>query len=172
MRRVGTIRTGLLVGTALAVGLLAAFYAARSTAAPAASQANQMLVRTAKNVMLGKTILVTRKGMTLYSLSAETRGRFICTTRFCLSLWTPLVVPRGTTPTGAHLLGTIKRPDGRTQVTYRGKPLYTFNEDRKPGDVKGNGFKDVGTWLAATPSPTKTAPPSPPGYGGYGGYEG
>jgi predicted lipoprotein with Yx(FWY)xxD motif len=129
------------------------------------SQAPMSIVKSARNTALGKTILVTTKGRTLYTLSAETRGRFICTTKFCLSLWTPLTVARGTTPTGAQLLATIKRPDGRTQVTYRSRPLYTFNQDRKPGDVKGNGFKDVGIWLAASPRATKTA--IPPSNGGY-----
>jgi predicted lipoprotein with Yx(FWY)xxD motif len=171
MQKIGTIRVGLLLGAALTLALLAAFSAARSSgasAAPAASQASRIVVKSAKNKTLGKTILVNRRGLTLYSLSAETRGRFICTTEFCLSLWTPLVVPRGTTPTGARLLATIRRPDdGRTQVTYRGRPLYTFTEDRKLGDVKGNGFKDVGTWLAATPTRAK-AVTSPPGGGGYG----
>ena len=107
--------------------------------------------------------------MSLYTLSAETRGRFICTTKFCLSLWTPLVVARGTTPTGAKLLGTIRRPDGRTQVTYRGRPVYTFNQDTEPGDVEGNGFKDVGIWRVATP---KAAATTPSGGGGYGGLYG
>jgi predicted lipoprotein with Yx(FWY)xxD motif len=171
MQKVGTIRAGLILGAALALGLVAVFSAARpdgARAASATSQATRLVVKSAKNKALGKTILVNRKGMTLYSLSAETRGRFICTTEFCLSLWTPLVVPSGTTPTGARMLATIERPDdGRTQVTYRGRPLYTFTDDRKPGDAKGQGFKDVGTWLAATPSPAKTAVP-PPGGGGYG----
>jgi predicted lipoprotein with Yx(FWY)xxD motif len=167
MQKVGTTRAGLLLAAALTLGLIAAFYAARGSASPAASNATRLVVKSAKNETLGKTILVTRKGMTLYSLSAETHGRFICTTRYCLSLWTPLVVPRGTKPTGARLLATIRRPDdGRTQVTYRGLPLYTFTEDRKPGDLKGNGFKDVGTWRPATPSPTKSiSPPSGVGYG-------
>jgi predicted lipoprotein with Yx(FWY)xxD motif len=119
-----------------------------------------MVVKTVKNKQLGKSILVTLKGLTLYSLSAEKNGRFICTDASCTSLWRPLVVPRGTTPTGAHLLATVKRPDGRTQVTYRGRPLYTFAEDGKPGDVKGNGFKDVGTWRPATPSGTATPAPA------------
>ena len=61
----------------------------------------------------------------------------------------------------------VRRPDGRTQVTYRGRPLYTFTEDTKPGDVKGNGFKDVGTWLAATTNGTATATATPPSGGGY-----
>lgn len=94
-----------------------------------------------------------------------------CTSEFCLSLWTPLVVVPGTKPTGAKLLATVKRPDGRTQVTYRGGPLYSFTQDRKPGDVKGNGFKDVGVWLAASPKAKTTATP-PPSSGGYGGLYG
>ena len=49
------------------------------------------------------------------------------------------------TPTGVKSLSTVKRPDGRRQVAYKGGPLYTFVEDKKPGDMKGNGFKDVGT---------------------------
>ena len=75
------------------------------------------------------------------TLSAETHGRFICTTKVCLSLWTPLVVAHGTTPAGAKLLATVRRPDGRTQVTYRGRPLYTFTEDTKPGDVKATASR-------------------------------
>jgi predicted lipoprotein with Yx(FWY)xxD motif len=168
MQKLGTSRAGLLVGAALAIGLIAAFVIGSSgaSAAPAAGESSRVVAKSAKNKTLGKTVLVTPRGMTLYSLTVETHGKFICTTKFCLSLWTPLIVPRGTTPTGAHLLGTIKRPDdGRTQVTYRGRPLYTFNEDTKPGDVKGNGFKDVGTWLAATPTAAKSvAPPSSSGY--------
>jgi predicted lipoprotein with Yx(FWY)xxD motif len=111
--------------------------------------------------------------MTLYSLSAETHGRFICKDKTCLSVWHPLVVGRGTKPTGASHLATVRRPDGRTQVTFSGKPLYTFAEDKKSGQAKGEGFKDVGTWhVAAVGATTKTAPAppmnqSPSGYGTY-----
>ena len=56
------------------------------------------------------------------------------------------------TPAGAKSLSTVKRPDGRSQVAYKGGPLYTFAQDRKPGDMKGNGFKDVGTWRVVTVS--------------------
>ena len=62
---------------------------------------------------------------------------------------------------------TVRRPDGRSQVTYRGLPLYSFNEDRKPGDTKGQGFKDVGTWLAATTVATRTPAPAPAAVPGY-----
>jgi predicted lipoprotein with Yx(FWY)xxD motif len=82
-----------------------------------------------------------------------------------------IVVAKGVTPAGR--CSARKRPDGRSQVAYKGGPLYTFVQDKKPGDMKGNGFKDVGTWQVVTVS-GKAAPTSPPpssggGYGG-GGY--
>jgi predicted lipoprotein with Yx(FWY)xxD motif len=166
MHKIGTVRAGLLLATAVLAAVLAVVFAGRTSGASAASQASARVVESAQSKKLGEAILIDRRGKTLYTLSAETRGRFICTTKFCLSLWTPLVVARGTTPTGAQQLATIRRPDGRTQVTYRGRPLYTFDQDRKPGDVKGNGFKDVGTWLAATPKATM-APTAPSSGGGY-----
>ena len=114
---------------------------------------------------LGKTVLTTTKGQTLYSLSAEKNGRFICTGS-CLSIWHPLRVPDGVRPTGPVKLGTIVRPEGGTQVTYRGKPLYRFGGDAKAGDAKGEGIKDVGTWhAAAVPRPAAEEPtpqPQPP----------
>jgi predicted lipoprotein with Yx(FWY)xxD motif len=145
MQRTTVVSRGLLLAAALVAGLLAAFYAV------SASQASGVrVVKTAKNKTLGRTILVNRQGLTLYSLSVERHGRFICKNATCLSLWKPLVIAKGSTPTGISGLGTVKRPDKRIQVTYRGLPLYRFVEDRKPGQIKGNGFKDVGTWRVVT----------------------
>ena len=110
---------------------------------------NERVVSTAKSASLGKTVLVNLQGRTLYSLSVERKGKFICTDKTCLSFWHPLVVKAGVTPTGAKSLGTVRRPDGRRQVTYRGGPLYTFSGDHHRGDAKGEGFKDVGVWHAA-----------------------
>jgi predicted lipoprotein with Yx(FWY)xxD motif len=98
----------------------------------------------------GKMLLTTTKGRTLYSLSAERGGKFICTEMSgCTSIWHPLTVAAGVVPKGPVKLGTIHRPEGQVQVTYRGLPLYTFASDKKPGQVKGEGLKDVGTWHAA-----------------------
>jgi predicted lipoprotein with Yx(FWY)xxD motif len=116
----------------------------------------------------GKTLLANKRGRTLYRLSVERRGHFICTNGMCLAVWKPLVVARGTKPAGAHSLGTVRRPDGRLQVTYKGGPLYTFVQDRKPGDMKGDGFKDVGVWHAVVVSGTSSAPAQAPSGGGYG----
>lgn len=112
---------------------------------------SKRVVKKADNPTLGKTILVNLRGLTLYSLSAETKGKFICK-RGCLVDWHPLYVAKGVKPTGPVKLGAIKRPDnGRRQVTFDGRPLYTFDEDAKAGDAKGQGIRDVGVWRAATP---------------------
>jgi predicted lipoprotein with Yx(FWY)xxD motif len=169
MSKVATIRRGAVVSALLTIALLISFFVVR--AASASTNAGIRVVATAKNPTLKKTILVTPKGRTLYSLSVERRGKFICTDSQCLSFWHPLVIAKGKKPLGAPKLGTVKRPDGRIQVTFRGGPLYTFYLDRKRGDVKGEGFKDVGVWHAAsTSASTTTTTPSPPPYGGgYGG---
>ena len=82
------------------------------------------VVKQAMNKQLGHRILTNLKGRTLYSLSVEKNGRFICDVKACLTLWKPLTVPAGVKPLGPVHLGTIVRPDGRTQVTSAACP-YT-----------------------------------------------
>jgi predicted lipoprotein with Yx(FWY)xxD motif len=143
------IRIGLLAIAALALLLPAAVHAAQT----------KRVAKESENTVLEEMVLTTNKGKTLYSLSVEKKGKFICTGG-CLSLWKPLVVPAGVKPKGPVKLGTVKRPDGRTQVTYKGLPLYSFNGD-KPGEANGEGLKDVGTWHAAKVSSVSSPPPSP-----------
>jgi predicted lipoprotein with Yx(FWY)xxD motif len=162
MQKTAKIRSGVLLAAALLVGLVAAIYATRSSSAGPAK-----LVSTAHNKTLGKTILVNNRGRSLYSLSVERHGKFICKTSSCLSVWMPLTVHKGTKPTGVAGLGTIKRPGGKIQVTYRGAPLYTFSRDTKRGDVKGNGFKDVGVWRVVVVSKGNMAPAATPPAPGY-----
>jgi predicted lipoprotein with Yx(FWY)xxD motif len=114
-------------------------------------------VHTASISKLGATVLVDAHGMTLYHLSGEQHGTFICTSSACIAVWHPLTASAGTTPTGIESLGTVKRPDGTTQITYKETPLYTFAQDTEPGQANGQGLKDVGTWTAVT---IATAPAS------------
>jgi len=161
MNRSALLGRGLLLAAAGIAGLVAAF----AVAAHGSSSGSVRVVMTAKNKTLGKTILVNLRGMTLYSLSAERHGRFICKDSACMALWKPLVVKAGVKPTGVRGLATIRRPDRRIQVTYRGWPLYRFTGDHKRGDVKGNGFKDVGTWrvvVVGSSGSTGTTTTSPP----------
>ena len=150
------------------LAVLATLAVAGSALAANAGQSSHV-VSTAKNATLGTTVLVNANGRTLYSLSVERRGRFICTDKACLSFWHPLVVRAGVTPTGAKSLATVRRPDGRRQVTYRGAPLYTFAGDQRRGDAKGEGFKDVGVWHAAATGASAPAPATPARGGGYYG---
>ena len=108
------------------------------------------IVKTASSSSLG-TILVDSQGITLYRLSGEHGGKFICMSSACLGAWHPLAAPASGTPSGeVGSLGTVKRPDGTVQVTYKGAPLYTFTGDHQPGETSGEGIKDVGTWSAVT----------------------
>jgi predicted lipoprotein with Yx(FWY)xxD motif len=134
-------------------------------AATATSQPTKRVAKSAPNQTLGRTILTTTKGRTLYSLSAETNGKFICTGS-CLSVWHPLLVAKGVKPQGPAKLGTVERPDGRTQVTFKRLPLYSFGGDTKAGQTNGEGIEDVGTWHAANlgklaPQPQPQPQPEP-----------
>ncbi len=75
----------------------------------------------------------------------------------------------GTGVTGQ--LGTLTRPDGTTQVTYQGMPLYYWQGDAKAGDVTGNGVEGfaVATVGGADPAPSASpAAPAPTSNGIYG----
>lgn len=151
------IRIVLLTVMALALAL--------ATGA-SASGSSKVVAKEAQSASLGGTVLTRANGHTLYSLSVETHGRFVCTGG-CLGTWKPLVVPPGVKPKGPVKLGTIRRPDGKTQVTFKGRPLYSFNGDAKAGEANGEGFKDVGTWHAAKVAGAATSPapaPEPPPY--------
>jgi predicted lipoprotein with Yx(FWY)xxD motif len=107
------------------------------------------------------TALVDSSGMTIYTpkTPSEASGKIKCTGP-CLSFWFPV------TATSAHLsssglpgkLGTIHRADdGKTQLTYNGKPLYTFRLDTAAGQAHGSNFTDSFsgtsfTWEAVTAS--------------------
>jgi predicted lipoprotein with Yx(FWY)xxD motif len=94
-------------------------------------------------------ILVTADGKTLYTNTVDTPGDLKCTNPACTAFWPPYTV-NAQPVAGEGLqgsLGTITRPDGSLQVTYNDLPLYTFYQDREPGDTGGNGFTDFGgTW--------------------------
>ena len=133
------------------------------------------MVKSASN-SLGK-ILVNSQGMTLYHLSGEVNGKFICTSSACVGVWHPLIAPSSGTPSGeVSSLGTVKRPEGTMQVTYKGTPLYTFTQDKQAGETKGQGVKDVGIWSAVTAgsssaaaaSTSSSSEPAKSSGGGYG----
>jgi predicted lipoprotein with Yx(FWY)xxD motif len=72
-------------------------------------------------------------------------------------VWQP--VTGGPSAHGAAVsadLGTITRPDGTKQVTYKGHPLYLYVKDKDDGDTYGEGNKSFGAeWYALAPSGSK-----------------
>jgi predicted lipoprotein with Yx(FWY)xxD motif len=82
--------------------------------------------------------LVDFSGLTLYSFDGNAAHPTpSCDARDCARRWVPLEAPEIAVPVGAF--SAIARDDGITQWTYRGKPLYKYAGDQKPGDVAGIG---------------------------------
>jgi predicted lipoprotein with Yx(FWY)xxD motif len=186
MANVDGIVTRGLVGAAL-IGLLAACGSGPASAGAsgnegpghqgAAASGELISVRSLPGI---GSVLVTRSGKTLYSPQQEAQGKILCTGA-CLGFWFPVPVAPG-----AHLqdpggvtgvLGTIRRPGGVTQLTYDGRPLYTFRLDQAPGQATGNNFTDhfgsaSFTWHAVTPGgapagASTSGPSYPDGSSGY-----
>jgi len=94
---------------------------------------------------LGK-VLVDARGRTLYLFEADKGPKSACGGA-CASVWPPLTsTGRPTAGPGvtASKLGTTRRSDGATEVTYNGHPLYTFAGDSAPGATSGQGLDDFG----------------------------
>jgi predicted lipoprotein with Yx(FWY)xxD motif len=102
-------------------------------------------------------VIVDSKGLTLYSFAADGDGASTCYGR-CATTWPPLLSagePFASNGAQPALVGTAKRKDGATQVTYAGRPLYTYAADQAPGDASGDGLHSFGdAWRAMTPSGT------------------
>ncbi|KIL98684.1 Orf21 putative lipoprotein [Paramagnetospirillum magnetotacticum MS-1] len=91
-------------------------------------------------------VLTDEKGMTLYTFDKDAPGMSACVDA-CAQNWPPLMAAGGAMAEGDYTV--IKRADGSMQWAYKGKPLYTWAKDAKPGDTTGEGFKDI--WHAAKP---------------------
>jgi predicted lipoprotein with Yx(FWY)xxD motif len=139
MRALGTLLASIVVA-----GVAASFAGASTVTAT---------VSVARNGTLGG-ILVSATGRTLYQTSADRRGVVTCTGA-CAARWPPLMISAHARPlagrgVSAALLGTVKRPGGVLQVTYRGMPLYLFAGDKTAGQTNGQGFGGVWHAIAAS----------------------
>jgi predicted lipoprotein with Yx(FWY)xxD motif len=135
-----------------------------STGTPAAASAGSLKTAT----IGGATVLTSAKGFTLYSFAPDTSTKSTCNGS-CAQNWPPVKGP-ATASGVTGTVGTIKRSDGSTQVTFDGHPLYTFAGDAAPGQAKGNDLNAFGgLWHEITTSGTAPAGSSSSGSGG-GGY--
>jgi predicted lipoprotein with Yx(FWY)xxD motif len=101
------------------------------------------------------TILVDSEGLTLYDFHKDKRSKSACYGA-CAAAWPPLLTegsPKAEGEAQAGMLGTTKRKDGATQVTYNGWPLYTYAGDKGPGEANGNDIDQFGAeWYALQPN--------------------
>jgi predicted lipoprotein with Yx(FWY)xxD motif len=95
-------------------------------------------------------ILATGGGDTLYDFVPDTPTHSACLNDGCVFQWPPLIkdgpvrVGKGVDPS---LVATLRRPDGATQLSYGGHPLYLYNGDVSPGVVMGQAIdQDGGPW--------------------------
>jgi predicted lipoprotein with Yx(FWY)xxD motif len=123
------------------------------------------------NSDVGK-ILVDSQGRTLYLFGKDSGSKSACTGA-CASEWPPLRAngkPTEGSGATASLVATTARPDGTSQVTYSGHPLYRFVGDKKAGDTNGVGLNAFGgVWSALSPTGNEISTPHKSG-GGGGGY--
>jgi predicted lipoprotein with Yx(FWY)xxD motif len=157
--RFGVARTSTWLIGAVALAALAAvvvlLHAQRTDAAPAATT-----VVSTGQTSLGR-ILVNSRGHTLYLFSKDRSGKSACSGQ-CATFWPPLIAsgkPRVAGGAKASLIGTIKRADGRRQVTYNHHPLYTFVKDTAKGQTHGEAFSAFGAkWYAVSPAGARVLP--------------
>jgi predicted lipoprotein with Yx(FWY)xxD motif len=92
-------------------------------------------------------VLVNANGMTLYTFDRDdVSGKSNCNGK-CAANWPPLAAAAGATNAGNW--SVIARNDGSKQWAYKGKPLYTWMDDKQPGDIDGDGRNNV--WHVAVP---------------------
>jgi predicted lipoprotein with Yx(FWY)xxD motif len=125
---------------------------ASGAAAPAAPETTAAQEASGATVAVASSrlgeILVDAEGRTLYAFTKDKGDQSACSGE-CATNW-PALTGTATAGTGAQasLLSTSMQPNGTSQVTYDGRPLYYFAGDAKPGDTNGQGVGDV--WFVLT----------------------
>jgi predicted lipoprotein with Yx(FWY)xxD motif len=122
--------------TLLAVAIALASISGASAAPPAKTGT------TAKGA-----VLTDARGMSLYTFDKDAGGKSACNGP-CAANWPALKAEASDAAGDGYTV--IARDDGSRQWAYKGKPLYTFAKDTKPGDVTGDGFLN-GAWHLAMP---------------------
>jgi len=97
--------------------------------------------------MVTDGMLTGGNGMTLYTFDKDADGKSMCNGP-CATNWPPLYATDSDKASGDY--GIITRDDGKKQWALKGKPLYYWSKDQKPGDKTGDGFLN-GAWHVAKP---------------------
>jgi len=98
-------------------------------------------------VKMADGVLTNQAGMTLYTFDRDSGGKSACNGP-CATNWPPLTAQAGDKASGDYSI--ITREDGKQQWAHKGKPLYNWSKDQKPGDKTGDGFLN-NQWHVAKP---------------------
>jgi predicted lipoprotein with Yx(FWY)xxD motif len=152
LRARAVVGAAACIGSALVVTSCANTYVTTLSTPPTTDAA---LTLTVQHSPEGK-ILATGAGNTLYDFAPDTPTHSACLNDGCVFQWPPLLASSplrfgpGIDP---RLVGTLRRPDGSTQVSYGGHPLYTYDLDVTPGMVTGQAIdQDGGLWYVLDPA--------------------
>lgn len=125
------------------------FIVAALSSHPRLSAGETAAVKFMEKEVIGK-YLADFNGITLYSYAKDGPDVSNCI-EGCAANWPPFYEDISAVGEGleANDFGIITRSDSRRQVTFRGKPLYYFINDKFPGDTFGQGIGDV--WFLVIP---------------------
>ena len=138
------VKLPIILSTLLGAATLAAsagvFAQSANTTAPAAFKGG---------------VLVDSRGMTLYTFDkdAAAGGKSACNGN-CAAVWPPLTAAAGSASGGEFAV--ITRDDGSQQIAHKGRPLYFYAPDQKPGDMTGDN--SGGLWHVVRSEPVKATP--------------
>jgi predicted lipoprotein with Yx(FWY)xxD motif len=149
LRRTALVVPAALAGLALLLSACSSGGGANVTTLSGTPTTDSSLTLTLQHSPAG-LILATGGGDTLYDFVPDTPTHSACVSNVCVFQWPPLVTS-GLVRLGKGvehgLVSTLRRPDGSTQLTYGGHPLYTYNGDVAPGVVMGQAInQDGGLW--------------------------
>ena len=162
MKRTLRLATSVAAGTLTVVaygGFLGASSATASSPTPTPAS-SALATRTTNH----GPILVDGQGRTEYMFAADKSTTSTCTGA-CAQAWPPVTTTGGKPTVGAgltaSLVGTTKRADGSTEVTYDGHPLYYFEGDQAAGVAHGQNVDAFGAkWYVVGPKGTPVTAPS------------
>ncbi len=151
----GTTTSAIASPSAYGAGAASSAYGAGSASSGGSGTA---VVVATKQAKAGTVLAAGPKKLTVYMFEADKGSTSACSGA-CAGVWPPVTSAAAATASGQAVaadLGTIKRADGTTQVTYKGHPLYFFAKDKDDGDAYGQGLNSFGAgWYVLAPSGNK-----------------
>jgi predicted lipoprotein with Yx(FWY)xxD motif len=113
-----------------------------------AASASMGVIAAPAGIKVADGVLANAAGMTLYTFDNDPKGagKSVCNGP-CAANWPPIMAAADAKPEGDYTI--VTRDDGAKQWAYKGKPLYLWVKDQKPGDKTGDGFNKV--WQVAKP---------------------